>query len=139
MEISKTVNNVNKCVHTVAAGRQGRLIERSQNAPAVEANTKRIHLEKEKYLLRQEIVEHPFGTIKRQWGFDYMLLKGLRKIEADMGLILTVYNLRRLITIVVIDELKKRLQKVLRAIFRLISPVIGNGRKYFTLHYSAPA
>jgi hypothetical protein len=59
--------------------KNGRLIERSQYAESVEANTKRILLEKEKYLRRQEIVEHPFGTIKRQWGFEYVLLKGLKK------------------------------------------------------------
>ncbi|MCX6291557.1 MAG: IS1182 family transposase, partial [Bacteroidetes bacterium] len=73
--------------------KNGRLIERSQYAPAVEANSKRIRQEKEKYLLRQQIVEHPFGTIKRQWGFDHVLLKGLKKNEADFGLVFTTYNL----------------------------------------------
>jgi hypothetical protein len=58
---SLCTRNKNPCL----PDRQGRLIERSQYAPAVEANTKRIHLEKEKYLQRQEIVEHPFGNIKR--------------------------------------------------------------------------
>lgn len=48
--------------------KNGRLIERSQYAAAVEANAKRIAAEKEKYALRQQIAEHPFGIIKRQWG-----------------------------------------------------------------------
>ncbi len=37
----------------------------------------RVKLEKALYRRRQEIVEHPFGTIKRQWGYDYTLMKGL--------------------------------------------------------------
>jgi hypothetical protein len=90
--------------------KNGRLIERSQYAESVEANTKRILLEKEKYLRRQEIVEHPFGTIKRQWGFEYVMLKGLKKNEADFGLIFSVYNLRRVLSILGIPELKKRLK-----------------------------
>lgn len=88
---------------------RGRLIERSQYAKTVEENAKRIIEEKEKYLLRQQIVEHPFGTIKRQWGFDHVLLKGLKKNEADFGLIFSTYNLRRILSILGIPELKKRL------------------------------
>lgn len=116
--------------------KNGRLIERSQYAEAVDANTKRIRLEKEKYLLRQEIVEHPFGTIKRQWGFDYILLKGLKKNESDFGIIFTVYNLRRLITIIGIDELKKRLQKAFRMILRSIRSISHLGSKIFMPCYN---
>ncbi len=111
--------------------KNGRLIERSQYAEAVEANTKRIHLEKEKYLLRQEIVEHPFGTVKQQWGFDYILLKGLEKNEADFGLIFAVYNMRRLLTIIGVDELKKRLQKALRTFLRPMFSISRFGSKIF--------
>lgn len=89
--------------------KNGRLIERSQYAQAVEANAQRVTLEKEKYLLRQQIVEHPFGTIKRQWGFDHVLMKGKQKNEAEFGLIFSVYNLRRILSILGIAELKKRL------------------------------
>lgn len=87
----------------------GRLIERSQYAAAVETNAKRVREEKEKYSLRQQIVEHPFGTIKRQWGYDHVLLKGKQKNEAEFGLIFSVYNLRRILSILGIPELKKRL------------------------------
>jgi hypothetical protein len=30
----------------------------------------------EYYKLRQQISEHQFGTLKRQWGFTYKLIKG---------------------------------------------------------------
>ena len=91
--------------------KNGRLIERSQYAEAVEANAKRIHTEKEKYALRQQISEHPFGIIKRQWGYDHVLLKGKQKVEAELGLIFTAYNLRRALTILGFPELKKRLER----------------------------
>ena len=91
--------------------KNGRLIERSQYAEAVEANAKRIDAEKEKYALRQQISEHPFGIIKRQWGYDHVLLKGKQKVEAELGLIFTAYNLRRVLTLLGFSELKKRLER----------------------------
>jgi hypothetical protein len=44
-------------------------------------------------------VEHPFGTIKRQWGFDYTLLKGKKKVDGDVGLIFIAYLFTRMKTI----------------------------------------
>lgn len=90
--------------------KNGRLIERSQYAESVEANAKRISQEKNKYALRQQIVEHPFGTIKRQWGFDFVLLKGLEKNNADFGLIFITYNLKRILSMLGISGLIKRLR-----------------------------
>jgi len=63
------------------------------------------------YKLRQQIVEHPFGIIKRQWGFYFITTKsGIKRASADVGLIFTAYNLRRLLNI--LD--KKVLEAVLR-------------------------
>lgn len=88
---------------------RGRVIERSEYQQAVDENNLRVKTEKEKYKRRQAIVEHPFGVIKRQWGFDHFLLKGLGKVEAEVGLIFTAYNLRRLITIFGAKELISKL------------------------------
>jgi len=88
---------------------RGRVIERSQYQQAVEENNIRVNTEKEKYRKRQAIVEHPFGTIKRQWGYTYTLLKGIEKVEAEIGLMFTAYNLRRLISIFGVKELIDRL------------------------------
>jgi hypothetical protein len=79
--------------------KQGRVIERSQYAEAVEQNNKRIKQHNEIYLLRQQIVEHPFGTIKRWWGYSYTLLRGLKKVSADLGLVYLCYNLKRVMNI----------------------------------------
>ena len=57
-------------------------------------------------------------TIKRQWGFSYILTKkGISRASADVGLIMTAYNLRRIINIVGINELKKYLKSALFFIF----------------------
>ena len=33
----------------------------------------------ELYRQRQQIVKHPYGTLKRQWGFDHVLTKKTQK------------------------------------------------------------
>ncbi len=55
----------------------GREIDRSQYADAIEENNKRYHANAQLYRKRQEINEHIFGTIKRQWGYNHTNLTGL--------------------------------------------------------------
>ena len=53
------------------------------------------------YAHRQAIVEHPYGIIKRQWGFNYIMTKKtIKRASADVGFIFISYNLRRLLNIV---------------------------------------
>ena len=89
------------------------MIERSQYAMAVEANLKRVREHKDTYLKRQQIVEHPFGTIKRAWGYTFTLLKGLQKVSADLGLVYLCYNLKRVMNILTPRTMLKKLQPVL--------------------------
>ena len=43
-------------------------------------------------------MEHPYGTIKRQWGFSYIMTKRfIKRAEADVGMMFTAYNLRRMV------------------------------------------
>ena len=49
--------------------------------------------------MRKEIVEHPFGTMKRAFNQGYFLLKGLRKVRGEMGLTVLAFNMRRAINI----------------------------------------
>jgi len=47
------------------------------------------------------IVEHPFGTIKRQRCFDKILSKnGMKRASADVGFIFIAYNLKRRINLI---------------------------------------
>jgi hypothetical protein len=67
-------------------------------------------------------VEHPYGTIKRQWGFYYVITKrGLKRASADVGFMFVAYNLRRLMNI--ID--KNRLAKFLQELVALFFPKTG--------------
>ncbi|MBK7711391.1 MAG: transposase [Bacteroidales bacterium] len=66
------------------------------------------------YKRRQAIVEHPYGTIKRQWGFNYILTKkGIARAGSDIGLMFIAYNLRRIGNILTRDVLKEYLRVLL--------------------------
>lgn len=89
-----------KQYRTSTSSKQGRIIERNQHAHCYEQNRENLKAYAELYKRRQAIVEHPFGTIKRQWGFDYILTKkGMQRASADVGFIFIAYNLRRIINI----------------------------------------
>ena len=62
------------------------------------------------YKQRQSIVEHPFGTIKRSWGFTYTLLKGKEKVNCEWSLIQICYTLRRSVSILGVKGLIRALQ-----------------------------
>lgn len=48
---------------------------------------------------RNQIVEHPYGTVKRWHGASYLLTKGKVKVAAEMGLSFLAYNFRRVMNI----------------------------------------
>jgi transposase len=104
--------------------KKGRLIQRSEYAEYYERN--RINtLEKEHlYRRRQAIVEHPYGTIKRQWGFNYILpKKGIVRAGSDVGFMFIAYNLRRIGNILTMNVLKEYL-KILASLFSAITAFI---------------
>lgn len=93
--------------------KEGRLIERSQHAQYIEKNKLNIEANKEIYKKRQAIVEHPYGILKRQWGFYYILTKKSKKrASADVGCMFIAYNLRRILNILDQDILKKFFQEL---------------------------
>lgn len=100
-------------VKHLCTGRQkgGREIERSEFADAAERNNKRYEEQQVLYKKRQTICEHPFGTIKRQWGYSFTLLRGLKKVDGEMGIIFIVYNLKRAINILGTKNLIEKLRK----------------------------
>ncbi len=89
----------------------GRNIDRSEYQDAVEDNNQRVDQQPELYRKRQAIVEHPFGTIKRGWGYSYTLLKGVQKVNGEMALIFLCYNLRRSVSLLGLTSLLEQLKK----------------------------
>ena len=55
--------------------------------------------------LRRELVEHPFGTMKRWWDQGYFLMKGIENVKAEMSLTVFTYNLKRAINILGVPRL----------------------------------
>lgn len=109
------------CFERCTKNKAGRLIERTEHAQVIEANKIRIELNKELYRKRQAIVEHPYGIIKRQWGFYYIMTKKtIKHASADVGLIFTAFNLKRIFNIIDLDLLKKYL-KVLAYFFLVVN------------------
>jgi transposase len=72
-----------------------RIIQRSEYQDAVDLNDNNIKQNPQYYKRRQAICEHPFGSIKRHWGYTHTLLKGLQKVNGEMNLIMFCYNFMR--------------------------------------------
>jgi hypothetical protein len=93
--------------------KKGRLITRSEHADYIEQNRLNIQANPKIYKQRQAIVEHPYGIIKRQWGFYYITTKkGIKRASADVGLMFTAFNLRRIMNIIDKNIFKKFLQEL---------------------------
>jgi hypothetical protein len=60
---------------------------------------------------RQDINEHIFGTIKRQWGYNHTNLSGLEKVNGEHSLIMLVYNIKRSMNILGIPDLIEKIKK----------------------------
>ncbi len=112
-------NQRSKCTEN----KKGRFIERSIYQQALEENQKRVNENPEYYKLRQQITEHQFGTLKRQWGFTYTLMKGKQHVLSEVNLMMMCYNLRRLMSIFEINELKSRLKDLVFHFFAKYQPI----------------
>ena len=116
------------CTKSAANGKQVRRSEYTQN---IENNKNRLLKSEKIYKRRQAIVEHPYGTIKRQWGFNYIITKKyFERAEADFGLIMTAYNLRRIFNIVGIKKLMKHLSASYR-VFKLKNTILKQKSSFF--------
>lgn len=102
----------------------GKGIQRSEYQEYINGNKERIENNKDYYRKRQAIVEHPYGTIKRQWGFNYIITKKfIKRAEADVGLIFTAYNLRRLISILGVEVLKEYVGNIISLLFNTLRSI----------------
>ena len=103
--------------------RGGKYLERSETEPALERNRKLVKEKPDLYRQRQAIVEHPFGTIKRNWGYDYTLLRGKQKVKGEIALIALCYNFKRAMNILGkegLNNIIKDLIERISSIFRLL-------------------
>ena len=85
-----------KCTKSKAGFRS---IQRSELQDKMDTIDARFKENFDIYKKRQAIVEHPYGTIKRGWGFDHFLCKGKDLVGGENALACLAYNLRRIINI----------------------------------------
>ena len=86
-----------------------RTLTREENEHLMEAMARRMRQQPAKFRLRKTLAEHPFGTIKRWFGYTHFLLKGLAKVQCEWSLTTLTYNLKRVLNLV-------RFQKLMAAV-----------------------
>jgi hypothetical protein len=82
-----------------------RTITREQDEALMEAMAARLKAHPQILKLRKQLCEHPFGTLKRFFGYTHFLLKGLVKVRAEWSLMTLAYNFKRLLKLVSFDKL----------------------------------
>lgn len=99
-----------KVVNECTRSKKGRMITRHVDQDFLDTIDEQTNLNIETYKLRQMIVEHPFGTIKRSWGAYYFLTRGISSVSAETALTFLAYNMKRAINVLGTEEILRRLK-----------------------------
>jgi hypothetical protein len=83
----------------------GRRITRGVDEQLLEEMAQRVRSRPEVMKRRKELVEHPFGTMKRGWDPGDFLMRGLEKVRTEFSLTVLAYNLRRVLNLVEMPRL----------------------------------
>jgi len=122
-------------------GKEGRAVTRYTDEKWVEAYRKKVQSPRNKALLRRRkaIVEHVFGVLKCWMGKIPLLLRGRKKVQTEINLYTTAYNLKRLIKLFGFDGVTSMIMAKwkdnlaffasLASIFDLLFPRIVSIRK----------
>jgi hypothetical protein len=102
----------------------GRAIDRSEFAWALEENTKRVNQNPGYYRKRQQIAEHIYGPLKQQRGFTHANVREKEKVPGEFGLMFIGYNITRCISIF-------REEKLIRMVREHLSPLVWRFKQAF--------
>ncbi len=119
--IGKTYRNPEACQGCPEKARctkavKGRTVFRHKNQDFLDRIDRQTQENLQTYKLRQMIVEHPFGTIKRAWGASYFLTRRKHSVSAEIALSFLSYNLKRVINILGTEEILRRLRENRQAV-----------------------
>jgi len=89
-----------------------RTITRGEYSVIYDETDKCFKENQELYRRRQEIVEHPFGTIKHSMNGGYFLLRTRRKVRAEIALLFLGYNLKRAVKVLGFEGIMARLDSL---------------------------
>jgi transposase len=54
---------------------------------------------------RKEIIEHPFGTLKRNLGYTYFMQRGLENVKTEFSFMCFIYNFKRVLNMFPVERL----------------------------------
>ena len=75
------------------------MVYRWEHEGLLEEMEERMRAEPWRMDARRDVVEHPFGSMKRAFNQGYLLLKGLLKVGGEVGFTMLAYNMRRALNI----------------------------------------
>lgn len=76
-----------------------RRITRWEYEDVLERMQRRVHQHPDKMRQRKQLVEHPFGTMKRWMDQGYFLMRRKQKVATEMSLTVLAYNLKRVLNL----------------------------------------
>lgn len=82
-----------------------RRITRWVDEEIMERMSQRVRANPEKMKKRKEMAEHPFGTMKRGMASGYFLMRGIKKVAAEMSLTILGYNIKRVMNILGVEKM----------------------------------
>ena len=85
--------------------KRGRTIRVGENEEYLERAKIRQQENMNLYKQRQTIVEHVFGTIKRDLGYTHLLLRGNEKVKGETYMHFLIYNIKRVCNIKKIKDI----------------------------------
>jgi len=97
--------------HLCTRNKSGRVIYRWEHEPVIERLNERMTDHPEKAAMRKCLAEHPFGTIKESMDGRSFLVRTLVRVTAEMSLLMTCYNIKRLLNIFSVKGLLEALEQ----------------------------
>lgn len=95
-----------------------RILSRSEYAKIYEEADRNYRENADIYKLRQQIVEHPFGTVKHSMHGDHFLLRTRRKVRSEVAMLFLGYNLKRVLKVLGFSDMMARLDAFFNYILR---------------------
>lgn len=109
---------------------KAREIWRGEYEADTEAVNQRVLAHPDKLAQRSELVEHPFGTLKRRAGWDHFLVRGMEKVRGEWSLMALAYNFSRVLNLLGIEQflaICRQLAELLACFLVYLSRLLASG------------
>ena len=105
-------NTCNNCKYndSCTSSKSGRTLQRWEHEALLETVHKKTLDRNDTYKQRRCLVEHPFGTVKRSFGYSFFLRRRIENVDAEAASMFIAYNLKRLLSMLSVPELKKKFE-----------------------------